>query len=107
MDRRQFVVNAGLAALASHLLQSSRNNSSAFAADAPERSPLTLWYDHPAAHWNEAHPIGNGRIGAMVFGRVDSERIQMNEATLWTGKPHDYSNPDARRKSRSHPQAHL
>jgi alpha-L-fucosidase 2 len=97
MDRRQFVVNAGLAALASHLLQSSRNNSTAFGADAPERSPLTLWYDHPAAHWNEAHPIGNGRIGAMVFGRVDSERIQMNEATLWTGKPHDYSNPDARR----------
>jgi alpha-L-fucosidase 2 len=58
---------------------------------------LTLRYDRPTEAWNEALPLGNGRLGAMVFGRVDCERIQMNEATLWTGKPHDYANPDARK----------
>ncbi|MCS6968988.1 MAG: glycoside hydrolase family 95 protein [Bernardetiaceae bacterium] len=44
-----------------------------------------LWYRHPATHWNEALPVGNGRLGAMVFGDVVSERIQLNEETLWAG----------------------
>ena len=52
---------------------------------------LKLWYRQPAAKWEEALPIGSGRLGAMVFGGVDSERIQFNEDTLWTGKPHDYA----------------
>jgi alpha-L-fucosidase 2 len=47
--------------------------------------PLTLWYEKPAAHWNEALPVGNGRMGAMVFGGVTNERVQFNEQTLWTG----------------------
>ncbi|MDP9078926.1 MAG: glycoside hydrolase family 95 protein [Bacteroidota bacterium] len=46
-----------------------------------------LWYKIPAATWTEALPIGNGRLGAMVFGRVDDELIQLNEATLWSGGP--------------------
>ena len=49
-----------------------------------------LWYAQPAAKWTEALPIGNGRLGAMIFGGVTDERIQFNEDTLWTGHPHDY-----------------
>ncbi len=44
-----------------------------------------LWYDKPAANWTEALPVGNGRLGGMVFGGVTKERIQFNEQTLWTG----------------------
>jgi len=51
-----------------------------------------LTYDEPATVWEEALPLGNGSIGAMVYGGVSQEHIQFNEETLWTGKPHDYSN---------------
>jgi len=54
-----------------------------------------LWYSQPAKKWTEALPIGNGRLGAMVFGGIEDERLQFNEDTLWTGKPHDYSHPGA------------
>jgi len=49
----------------------------------PTGPELTLWYNEPADNWNEALPIGNGRLGAMVFGRTDEERIQLNEESLW------------------------
>ncbi len=62
---------------------------------ANETDPLTLWYRQPATHWNEALPIGNGRLGAMVFGGVNEERLQLNEDTLWSGAPHDYNHPGA------------
>jgi alpha-L-fucosidase 2 len=52
-------------------------------------------YREPAAKWEEALPIGNGRLGAMVFGGPEQERIQFNEDTLWTGKPHEYHHPGA------------
>ncbi|MBM0106862.1 glycoside hydrolase N-terminal domain-containing protein [Steroidobacter sp. S1-65] len=55
-----------------------------------------LWYEHPAAEWVEALPVGNGRIGAMVFGGVERERLQLNEDTLWAGGPYDPVNPEAR-----------
>ncbi|NQU22812.1 MAG: glycoside hydrolase family 95 protein [Candidatus Nealsonbacteria bacterium] len=58
---------------------------------------LTLWYTQPASAWTEALPIGNGRLGAMVFGSVERERLQLNEDTLWSGGPHCYDNPDAYR----------
>ncbi|MGP3961827.1 glycosyl hydrolase family 95 catalytic domain-containing protein [Nonomuraea sp. 3N208] len=55
---------------------------------------LALWYDEAAgADWLRALPIGNGRLGAMVFGNVDTERLQLNEDTLWAGGPYDQSNP--------------
>jgi alpha-L-fucosidase 2 len=54
-----------------------------------------LWYNRPADKWTEALPIGNGRLGAMVFGGIEDERLQFNDDTLWTGKPHDYSRPGA------------
>src|SRR5687767_12210483 len=50
-------------------------------------SPFRLRYLQPAARWDEALPIGNGRLGAMVFGRVGQERLQLNEDTLWAGGP--------------------
>jgi len=59
-------------------------------------SPLALWYDEPAERWVEALPVGNGRLGAMVFGRVTQERIQINEDTLWTGQPQDYQHAGAK-----------
>ncbi len=57
--------------------------------------PLMLWYSQPASVWEEALPIGNGRLGAMVFGGITEEHIQFNEETLWTGAPHDYSHEGA------------
>ncbi|MEA3225306.1 MAG: glycoside hydrolase family 95 protein, partial [Planctomycetota bacterium] len=48
---------------------------------------LKLWYDEPAAKWTEALPVGNGRLGAMVFGTVETEHLQLNEDTVWAGKP--------------------
>jgi alpha-L-fucosidase 2 len=55
----------------------------------------TLWYAQPALKWTEALPVGNGSLGAMVFGQPVEERIQFNEDTLWNGKPHDYAHPGA------------
>ena len=56
---------------------------------------LELWYKQPAVKWTEALPIGNGRIGAMIFGGIENDRIQFNEETLWTGEPRSYSRPGA------------
>ncbi len=55
----------------------------------------SLWYNHPAKYWTEALPIGNGRLGAMVFGGVQTEHLQFNEESLWSGFPRDHTNPDA------------
>ena len=52
-----------------------------------QQQPLKLWYDKPAAIWNEALPLGNGRLGAMVFGNPSIERLQLNEETIWAGSP--------------------
>ena len=65
------------------------------AAQAPEER-LSLWYRRPADRWTEALPIGNGRLGAMVFGGVAQERLQLNEDTLWAGGPYDPVNPSAK-----------
>lgn len=61
-----------------------------------EAHALTLWYRQPAKKWVEALPVGNGRIGAMIFGGVEQERLQLNEDTLWAGGPYDPVNPNAR-----------
>ncbi len=74
-DRREFLaaVSAGLTSVACN------------PADEPA-TDLRLWYLQPAAEWVEALPVGNGRLGAMVFGGVASERIQFNEDTVWQGR---------------------
>lgn len=56
-------------------------------APQEENHQMKLWYDKPAENWEEAMPIGNGRLGAMIFGTVESERIQLNEETVWAGEP--------------------
>jgi len=61
----------------------------------PPAEPLSLWYRQPAKQWVEAVAVGNGRLGAMVFGGVAQERIQLNEDTLWASGPYDPANPDA------------
>lgn len=61
----------------------------------PPAEPLSLWYRQPASVWTEALPVGNGRLGAMVFGGISRERLQLNEDTLWAGRPYDPNNPEA------------
>ena len=67
--------------------------TTAFSQTKKER---ILWYQQPAKDWNDALPIGNGRLGAMIFGGIKEELIQLNEATLWTGGPVNHNpNPEA------------
>lgn len=61
-----------------------------------EQPDLRLRYQQPAAEWVEALPVGNGRVGAMVFGGINLERLQLNEDTLWAGGPYSPVNPEAR-----------
>ena len=89
MKKRWAIV---LALLASPLLAADVKVESE--AVAP-REPLSLWYRRPAGQWVEALPVGNGRLGAMVFGDVNHERLQLNEDTLWAGGPYDPNSPDA------------
>lgn len=80
--------------LIAFLLLSFLNN---FKVEAKETSSnLKLWYNKPAEKWTDALPIGNGRLGAMIFGGVETDRIQFNEETLWTGSPNDYSHKGAK-----------
>ena len=55
-----------------------------------------LWYNKPATQWLEALPIGNSHLGAMVYGGTNTEQIQLNEETFWSGSPHNNNNPDAK-----------
>ena len=90
------VVAAG--AVAAGGIRSSRGSAVTF--DAP--GGLRLWYRQPANEWTEALPLGNGRLGAMVFGGVARERLQLNEDTLYAGGPYDPSNPEALEIGRAH-----
>ncbi|MGN6363156.1 glycoside hydrolase family 95 protein [Asticcacaulis taihuensis] len=65
------------------------------AAAGGQAGPNRLWYRQPAARWEEALPVGNGRLGAMVFGRTGQERLQLNEDTLWSGGPYTPDSPEA------------
>lgn len=58
---------------------------------------LTLWYENPASGWVEALPVGNGRMGAMLFGGVQQERIQLNEESIWAGLRFDNNNRDSKK----------
>jgi alpha-L-fucosidase 2 len=60
-----------------------------------DTNDLTLWYKQPAVEWTDALPLGNGRLGAMVFGGVARERLQLNEDTLYAGAPYQPANPKA------------
>src|SRR5436190_18504989 len=60
-----------------------------------QQQPLILWYQQPAVAWTDALPLGNGRLGAMIFGGVGEEHVQFNEETLWSGRPRAYARPGA------------
>ena len=64
-------------------------------ASAQNDSLLKLWYNKPAEKWVEALPVGNGRLGAMIFGNPSEEQIQLNENTIWAGSPYNNINPKA------------
>ncbi len=92
-------VTAGTTFAARHSVDESNNPKADMKfekeASAPAE-PLTLWYRKPATRWeNQALPVGNGRLAAMVFGGVNNERLALNEETVWDGKPTDYTNPEA------------
>ncbi|MFW6101299.1 MAG: glycosyl hydrolase family 95 catalytic domain-containing protein [Bacteroidota bacterium] len=61
-----------------------------------EDPPFRLWYNQPAAEWTEALPLGNGKLGAMVYGTIQQEKIQLNEESLWAGQPVDAHPPEFR-----------
>jgi alpha-L-fucosidase 2 len=65
------------------------------AQERVEDPELRLWYDRPATIWEEALPLGNGMTGAMVFGGIQQERLQLNNSTLWSGYPQPGNNPEA------------
>src|SRR5215510_12216951 len=88
ITRRKFLVEAGVAAAFPF-------TPSILKALPAEDEPLLLWYDKPASEWTEALPIGNGRLGAMIFGDPASEQLQLNEDTLYAGSPYDPNNPEA------------
>ena len=62
----------------------------------PNRSCM-LWYKQPAKKWEQALPIGNGKLGAMIFGRIQNERIQLNEESIWTRRDTIWNKPEARK----------
>ena len=74
---------------------SCRRTSRFTGLSEPPGQPLALWYSRPARQWLEALPVGNGRLGGMIYGGVLAERIGLNEDTLWSGGPKDCDNPDA------------
>ena len=85
---RRAVIEGGVAAASAVALAGT-------AEGADERRDR-LWYQQPATAWTEALPVGNGRLGAMVFGGTAQERLQLNEDTFWAGAPYNPVNPDAR-----------
>lgn len=100
MKRKKFSKEAALASvllflpiLPMHIFGGECLPFSDFPSDTPNR--LSLWYDKPATEWVEALPIGNGRLGGMVFGKTDYERIQLNEESMWSGSRTVTDKPDA------------
>jgi alpha-L-fucosidase 2 len=69
------------------------NNLQGQDPDAP--SNMKIWFSRPAETWNDALPVGNGRLGAMIFGGIETERIELNEESVWTGQERWDANPGA------------
>jgi alpha-L-fucosidase 2 len=89
---RQILTIAALLVVPNCLLHAAESTPS-----GPERATqnMVLWYRQPGTTWQQGMPLGNGMIGAMVFGGVPQERIALSESTFWSGRPHDYDDPDA------------
>ena len=100
VSRREFIGRSAalagvLAASATDVTPAAASSTDGVTASNQIGSHLTLWYRRPAQQWVEALPIGNGRLGAMVFGGIERERLQLNEDTLWSGGPRGWNNPNA------------
>ncbi len=91
MKRRNFLKTS--VETAASMALANRLTVKASTADLPPRMNV-LWYRQPAIKWEEALPLGNGRLGAMVFGGVQTERLQINEDTIWAGEKRDRNNPE-------------
>src|SRR5262245_8328716 len=105
ITRRKFLAGTGMTAGIGRLLgvrrlvgafdqgadKSAHSKEALNAAD----DELLLWYDKPAVDWTDALPVGNGRLGAMIFGGPALEQLQLNEDTLYAGSPYDPNNPEA------------
>lgn len=99
-SRRRFLRTTAL----SSAVLASRRSRSAWALDAkqsalPESRGPVIFFNQPAATWPDALPVGNGRLGAMVFGNPAKERLQLNEETVWDGERRDRNNPQAARSA--------
>src|SRR5512133_2652608 len=90
-----FMPNPNSIILGAALLLAGLGTTIHASPDSSHAAPLTLYYPQPAKVWTEALPLGNGRLGAMVFGGVERERLQLNEDTLWAGGPYDPANTNA------------
>jgi alpha-L-fucosidase 2 len=97
MKRRTFLFLSALGLLPGNLKAAAKWRTPSQLSTPASWSDLRLWYRQPASEWNEALPIGNGRLAAMVFGSVESERIQLNEETIWAGERRDRNNPEGAR----------
>ncbi|HVR19243.1 MAG TPA: glycoside hydrolase N-terminal domain-containing protein, partial [Polyangiaceae bacterium] len=100
--KRFFLAFLALALFSSSSALAAPYKSAAFSGELrgsapPPNAPLALWYRRPAETWVEALALGNGRLGAMVFGGLEEEQLQLNEDTLWGGGSHESANPDALR----------
>jgi alpha-L-fucosidase 2 len=99
VSRRRVLQVAGSTAAATALVQkpATASETDADVESAPDTNPMRLWYvapaddEDPEKAWLEALPVGNGRLGAMVFGGTASETLMLNEDTVWAGHPHDYA----------------
>jgi alpha-L-fucosidase 2 len=96
--RRRFLRDASLASA----VLAQRGSLPALSTNRGDGAPTSehiLFFDQPAASWPDALPVGNGRLGAMVFGKTANERLQLNEETIWIGERRDRNNPQASRTS--------
>lgn len=82
-----------IALMAVLIMQSSCSGSG---QKSPDNRDMVVWYNKPANKvWLDGLFIGNGYMGGNVFGKIQDERIALNESTFWSGRPHDYNDPDA------------
>jgi alpha-L-fucosidase 2 len=96
--RPRIVLGNALAGILLLALARIQADEPGFTGEAkPPDGTMSLWYRRPAGEWLEALPLGNGRLGAMIYGGVLSERVPLNEATLWSGGPKDCDNPQAQK----------
>lgn len=103
VHRREFIKQTALGSIATLIIPdvfSSGTENRFHGLDVKQdEASLLMWYDRPALEWTEALPLGNGYLGAMVFGGIEKEHLQLNESTLYSGSPsHTYLSIDIRKR---------